>query len=435
MSAINDVKLGKSLLQTVKDINANFHSLENATGSADAVKKLQEDLANAQATIAANTSKIDTNTGNISANAGKIKTNEDNIAAANLAITNETSARTSKDEELEGKITAETTARTKAETAIKTSIKSNTDAIASNKSAAESALATAKKELQGSIALKANQTSLDDGLAKKADKATTLAGYEIGDAYTKTETDGFVKYTNATPIVQSIGGIKAGDTFDNMDITAVLNKLLYPYVAPVVSITPNPNGGTFEKGKTATVSALSVAVTKKARAITKVEVKVKDGAVVSTKTDGVAAGGTFNMLPSGGLSVTTQTAYVANVTDSDNKVTTVQSGTFYFVDPYFHGTVQPGATITSDVIKGLTKVIQGKGSKTFTYNTSNSCMVIAYPKSYGVLKSALDPNKFENIASYTRSEVTVKCASGDVVYYVYVKEPSTASGFNITYSY
>lgn len=40
MSAINDVKLGKSLLQTVKDINANFHSLENATGSAAEVKKL-----------------------------------------------------------------------------------------------------------------------------------------------------------------------------------------------------------------------------------------------------------------------------------------------------------------------------------------------------------------------------------------------------------
>ena len=435
MSAINDVKLGKSLLQTVKDINANFHSLENATGSAAEVKKLQEDLSAAQATIVAHTSKIDDNTTKIETNAGKIKTNEANITAANQAITAETSARTSKDEELEGKIADETSARTVAETAIRTSIKSNTDAIAANKSAAENALASAKTELQGNIDLKADQTSLDDGLAKKADKATTLAGYNIGDAYTKTETDGFVKYTNATPIVQPIGGIHAGDTFENMDITAVLNKLLYPYVAPVVSITPNPNGGTFEKGTTATVSALSVAVTKKAREITKVEVKVKDGAVVSTKTDGVAAGGTFNMLPSGGLSVTTQTTYVATVTDSDNKTTTANSGTFYFVDPYFHGTVQPGAAITSDVIKGLTKVIQGKGSKTFTYNTSNSCMVIAYPKSYGVLKSALDPNKFENIASYTRSEVTVNCASGNVVYYVYVKEPSTASGFSITYSY
>lgn len=189
MSAINDVKLGKSLLQTVKDINANFHSLENATGSAAAVNKLQEDLSAAQATIVAHTSKIDANTTKIETNAGKIKTNEANITAANQAITAETSARTSKDEELEGKIANETSARTEAETAIRTSIKSNTDAIAANKNAAERALASAKTELQESIALKADKTSLDNGLAKKADKATTLAGYNIGDAYTKTEAD------------------------------------------------------------------------------------------------------------------------------------------------------------------------------------------------------------------------------------------------------
>lgn len=189
MSAINDVKLGKSLLQTVKDINANFHSLENATGSAAAVEKLQADLSAAQATIVAHTSKIDANTTKIETNAGKIKTNEANITAANQAITAETSARTSKDAELEGKIADETSARTEAETAIRTSIKSNTDAIATNKNAAESALASAKTELQESIALKADKTSLDDGLAKKADKATTLAGYNIGDAYTKTEAD------------------------------------------------------------------------------------------------------------------------------------------------------------------------------------------------------------------------------------------------------
>ena len=61
-------------------------------------------------------------------------------------------------------------------------------------------------------------------------------------------------------------------------------------------------------------------------------------------------------------------------------------------------------------------------------------MVIAYPASYGDLKSALDPNKFENIGSYTKTTLDVTVTSGSVSYNVYVKEASTASGFAITYS-
>lgn len=43
--------------------------------------------------------------------------------------------------------------------------------------------------LQSSVALKANTADVTDALAGKADIATTLAGYGITDAYTKTEVD------------------------------------------------------------------------------------------------------------------------------------------------------------------------------------------------------------------------------------------------------
>ena len=270
--------------------------------------------------------------------------------------------------------------------------------------------------------------------ARISQKPSSIEGYGITDAYTKTETESFFKYTNSTPIVSALGGIGVGQTFNAENITSVLDKLLYPYVKPTASISVLPNGGTYEKGLTVTITALDVVATKKSRDITKVEAK-NGQTVINTVTEGVTAGGTFSLLPAEGLTVNTDTIFTGVVTDADNGSVSANSSKFTFVDPYFQGTIPAGTQVTSDVVLGLNKVVQSKGSKTFSYTTNNSCMVIAYPKAYGTLKSALDPNKFENIASYTRSEVNVVCTSGTVAYYVYVKEPSTATAFSITYSY
>lgn len=251
---------------------------------------------------------------------------------------------------------------------------------------------------------------------------------------TKEDVAGDLTYTNSTEIVQGLGGISVGETFDKVTITAMLDKLLYPYVAPVVSVSIAPNGGTYEKGSTVNVTSLKVNVTKKAREITKVEAK-NGSTVLATVTENVGKGGSFDCLPAGGLSVTENTTFTGIATDSDNKTKSANSSSFTFVDPFYYGVVANGTEITSDVVKGLTKDVSAKASKTYSYTTENSCMVIAYPKSYGVLKSALDPNKFENIASYTQSTVTVAALSGNVDYYVYVKSPSTASGFKIAYSF
>ena len=67
-----------------------------------------------------------------------------------------------------------------------------TDLDATNKNLAKKANQTDLDATNENLAKKANQTDLDatnENLAKKADKATTLEGYGITDAYTKTETD------------------------------------------------------------------------------------------------------------------------------------------------------------------------------------------------------------------------------------------------------
>jgi|GEM_PF-4597261 len=42
-------------------------------------------------------------------------------------------------------------------------------------------------------------------------------------------------YTNLTPVPVDFGGVKAGETFDNVPITAVLTKLMYPELFPTLT--------------------------------------------------------------------------------------------------------------------------------------------------------------------------------------------------------
>ena len=122
--------------------------------------------------------------------------------------------------------------------------------------------------------------------------------------------------------------------------------------------------------------------------------------------------------------------------DEAGSVVEGSTGQFTFVYPYYYGIVDAGATINEDLVEGLTKDVASKGNKSYSYSPNNQCALIAFPKAYGTLKSALDPNAFENIAAFTRHEVTVNGLDGkDVVYYVYVSGAFTGSGFKYTFKY
>lgn len=242
-------------------------------------------------------------------------------------------------------------------------------------------------------------------------------------------------YTNSTPTVQAHGGIAAGETFDAVPITEMLTKILYPWVAPVVSatITSPSNGGVKEKGDTQNVTAIRVNVTKKSSNITKVE--IFDGASsLGSKTDGVANGGQFDFTVD--VDVDTNKGFQAKVTDAAGKTTTANTGSFNFVYPYYYGTVANAAAANEATIKALTKQIVTKGNKTFSYNLNNNCACFAYPASYGNLKSIKDPNNFEVLGTFTKKTVQITGLDGTPqTYNVYVNEASTASGFAFTFAY
>lgn len=252
-------------------------------------------------------------------------------------------------------------------------------------------------------------------------------------AYVDTED---VFHTDITT-VNALGGIAAGANLDGMTTHEILNTLLFPYVAFVLGSTSrNASATTLENGATQTLSSASISITKKSKPITSVKL-LNGSTVLGEKTgDEVAAGGTITF---SGLGITVSKGNNPNLkfTVTDGTTSTDKNvGASTFVYPYYMGECAADATIDETLIEGLTKKVESKGNKTVTHTCENGRMVIAYPKVHGVLKSILDPNNFETIGDYTRSEVSVTGLDGTAqTYYVYASGAATVSGFKVQYKY
>ena len=271
-------------------------------------------------------------------------------------------------------------------------------------------------------------------LETSADQVECDAERQFVTEAEKTQFNENTVYTNDMPTVNSIGGIAAGTTFDNMPVNEVLTKLLYPYVAPQVGANSNPNGGTFEKGNTQTVTRITANVTKKSEKISKVEF-LDGGTVLETKAGAEVQNG-------GSISITTDIAVNSNknfqvkVTDAANKVYTANTGNFNFVYPYYMGVCAENATIDEALVKRLTKKVEGKGNKSHAFTCDFQRMVFAYPKSHGRLRQIIDPNNFDVTGTFGVQEVNVTGLDGTAqAYYVYVNSASTVSNFNMKFNY
>ena len=237
------------------------------------------------------------------------------------------------------------------------------------------------------------------------------------------ESAGKVNYTNDTPTVSALGGIEAGETFDNVSITDMLTKLLYPYVAPTISLGSTVAKGYKEIGTSFNATLTATAV-KKSEAIKSVSI-FKGDTVLASVTDGslVATCQETN--------ISDTVTYTAKVVDNKNK--TVSATLAYtFVHPLFVGAAT-SATPTADEIKALTKVVTGKSNQNYTYTLNEGYMVYACPPGWTV-KSITDPNGFDITNSFTMVTVNLGTEEAPVNYNVYVSGVTTQSGFKVTFT-
>ena len=236
-------------------------------------------------------------------------------------------------------------------------------------------------------------------------------------------------------VINSIGGISAGSNLNGMTTLEILNKLIFPYVAPTYSAVGTPNGGFYEKGNNQVITNVKVTVTKKSEKITKIE--VFDGSTSLGYLEGVDIenGGTFNFNVNVEVNSINKQLTVT-ITDASNNSYTTKTGTFNFIYPYYVGVCEVNDEITETLIKGLTKRIEAKGSKSISYTTNNQKMVFAYPSSYGNIVKILDPNSFDVTNTFNKTAISIIGLDGTAQnYYVYTNSASTVTNFAMKFNY
>ena len=272
-----------------------------------------------------------------------------------------------------------------------------------------------------------NYVVVTDGVTSKKVKATNLKG--IGGSGGIFETDQLT--------INAVGGIKTNTDLNGKSWQEIIDAMFYPYTKPVISVTGTPNGGVYEKGNTQTITNVKVVVTKKSKKITKVEVFNGATSLGSKTGTEVENGGTFNFAVSVPVnSINVQLTAKATDETGDSGVSSATTGAFTFVYPYYVGICDDGVAIDETLVKSLTKKIENKANKSISYTTNNQRMVFAYPKSYGAIKSIIDPNNFDVTATFTSTTVSVTGLDGTAQdYYVYVNGASTQSNFTMKFNY
>ena len=240
--------------------------------------------------------------------------------------------------------------------------------------------------------------------------------------------------------VDKFGGIAGGADLNGKTTHQILTDLLYPYIAFVInSSSRNAAAATLECGDSQTLSSATISVTKKKDPIT--SIKLFNGStLLEEKTgDAVANGGSITFNGFDAITVTKSNNPNLKFTVTDGTTSTDKNvGASTFVYPYYWGVCAEDATIDEALVESLTKNVSSKGTKTdISFTCAQQKIVFAYPKAHGVLKSIIDPNNFETIDGYARSEVSITGLDGSAqAYYVYVqKDACTVTGFKVDFKY
>lgn len=244
-----------------------------------------------------------------------------------------------------------------------------------------------------------------------------------------------------------VGGIDVGDNFavgtsyDDM-WDALLNPTLYPtFTTPSASLSYSADTyyevGASIAAKTGTVTLNRGSISPaygtsgyRSGAATGYALASSgaDTEYLSSNTTGTFSVSALTRSTKGNIVLTATASYAAGEQPKDSKGNNYDSQlpagsktaskTMQFILPYYYG---KSSTPTVSSFTGLTKSVTAKGQKQFSFTTNNEYMVIAYDKTYGDLKSILDPNSFEVISGWTKSTLTV----GGFDYYVWIANSAT----------
>lgn len=279
------------------------------------------------------------------------------------------------------------------------------------------------------------ENSILPSIAMEIQEAKEEVKEEVQDSI-----DSEIMFDSDMTVVSALGGIKAGESLEGMTVKEILEKMLFPYVAPTVSASLgySPSGTIFERGEKVTISSITGSVTKKSENI--VSVRFLDGVstLKETKVTENQSSYTFTYSFPNPITITANlanTRFRFAVTDAAQKTYYANTVALTFVFPYFMGVINNIGELTSNVITQLTKKVETKGTKSYSFTTKDQMMVFAYPTAHGDLKSIKDPNDFENIGSFKKQVIYLNINGNTQSYNVYYNESTTLNSFVMTFYY
>jgi len=241
---------------------------------------------------------------------------------------------------------------------------------------------------------------------------------------------------------QKVGGNTAGDTYNaGTSLEDVLRAILIEYIPPTIGALSLKNGGTTVLNTNAVVEVSSSYTFNTASFTAAVDNPNGRFAYSASFTASGATTGDFNYyfgnnvlglnnnLGVGGTQTIDRTAsgsvtFTLNTVNPETLTIISQTRTATYVHPIYYGmsTSDLSATTTLQGVSGITTLIEAKGTKTVTFNGTNSFFYIAYPSPYGNLATIVDLSaNFDYIDSVTKYTVSMNNSPKwfNIEYYIY----------------
>jgi hypothetical protein len=217
-----------------------------------------------------------------------------------------------------------------------------------------------------------------------------------------------LEFTDSRPIPIPIGDITLGVNFDKMSIAEVLEKIIYPYLAPKCTISLNNSNGYVEVGSYPNIK-LNYSITK--RTLKTLPTKFTN-MIPSTYPPITNDGQTTVSGIVRGIVISPVTATMSTFTIKVNDGTTSNSASTSIsgIYPYFYGFTSSN-TLTVFGLESMTKVVEPKGDKTFDLIGSGN-FFFAYDSDYGPLNSIINQDNIDIFATFSTSTKILSSPTG-----------------------
>jgi hypothetical protein len=231
------------------------------------------------------------------------------------------------------------------------------------------------------------------------------------------------KYSNDTPTVIEVGGVKPGSHFDGKTIIEVLDMLFYPYVAPVMSnlTLSGVPAATYEYGTKKTVSTVVPSFKKGSKAITSIKIGTTNGGSELYEGNSATSGSAITLTNSKTFDGNTGGTIYCTISDGDNSSVAQASIAYTY---YGYSALTTDGTAPSS---GATKHSNANAEDDYSYSSGQYLWL--YSRDSGKKIQQHISGTWADVDTFGGSKISLTLASGITAdYYAYRTDKFTADG-------